>query len=370
MRIDSLSHLPDPVLLRGLAALIARDCRTTAELLAYLAEVDARRLYLPAGYPSMFLYCVQELHLSEDSAYKRIQAARVARRFPAIFAALAEGRLHLAAVVLLAPHLSEDSAEELLVASTHRSKAEIEHLLAERFPRPGLLTWVEGPTSPCRDNRPADQLAPGQAEDQPSQAGSPSGQARGPVQGSLSPGTNACQLAPGQVGGRPKVKPLAPGTFAVQFTMSQGVHDNLRYAQALLGHGDIAEVIELALETLVPELEKRRFAATSRPRAGRGGSSSDPRHIPAQVKRAVWERDGGRCTFVSQAGCRCPARSRLEFDHAEPVARGGEATAANLRLLCRAHNQYEAERTFGSDFMRDKRAAARDKAAARSRVAG
>src|SRR2546422_5399145 len=88
----SLSHLSDSALLRDLAALVAQDRATTARLLAHIAECDARRLYLPAAYPSMFAYCVHELRLSEDAAYKRIQAARVARRFPSIFAAGAGGR--------------------------------------------------------------------------------------------------------------------------------------------------------------------------------------------------------------------------------------------------------------------------------------
>ncbi|TMQ63981.1 MAG: hypothetical protein E6K78_10045 [Candidatus Eisenbacteria bacterium] len=102
----ALSHVSDGALLRGLTALVARERAATATLLAHLAEVDARRLYLPAAYPSMYAYCLGELHLSEEAAFKRIHAARAARRFPAIFAALAEGRLHLSAVVMLAPHLT------------------------------------------------------------------------------------------------------------------------------------------------------------------------------------------------------------------------------------------------------------------------
>jgi 5-methylcytosine-specific restriction endonuclease McrA len=82
------------------------------------------------------------------------------------------------------------------------------------------------------------------------------------------------------------------------------------------------------------------------------------------VKRAVWQRDGGRCTFVGTNGHRCETRRGLEFDHAEPLARGGQATIANLRLRCRAHNQYEAEREFGSDFMRRKREMRREAAQA------
>ena len=159
------------------------------------------------------------------------------------------------------------------------------------------------------------------------------------------------------------MKPHAAGRFTVQFSMGPGTHEKLRHAQALLGHrfpsGDLAVVFDRALDALIGQLEKRRFAATARPRPSRR-ASANPRHVPAQVKRAVWERDGGQCSFVGVGGRRCTARKFLEFDHAEPVARGGRASVDNVRLRCRGHNQYEAERTFGADFMRAKRAAARD----------
>src|SRR6185312_8390533 len=112
MRDYSLDHLSDTALLRELASLVARDRLTTAELLAHIAEVDARKLYVPAGYPSMLAYCVEKLRLSEDAAGRRIQAARVGRKFPALLPALADGRLHLTAACLLAPHLTQENVEE------------------------------------------------------------------------------------------------------------------------------------------------------------------------------------------------------------------------------------------------------------------
>src|SRR5439155_10587533 len=130
----SRSHLSDPVLLRDLATHLTQERGATAEVLADLAEVDARKLYVPAGHPSMYSYCVRELGLSEDAAYKRIQAARAAHEFPALFTALTDGRLHLTGVRLLAPHLTTENADELLAAAAHRTKAEIEQLLAARFP--------------------------------------------------------------------------------------------------------------------------------------------------------------------------------------------------------------------------------------------
>ena len=135
---------------------------------------------------------------------------------------------------------------------------------------------------------------------------------------------------------------MASQRFALQVTVGQRTHDKLRYAQALLGHqipsGDLAEVLDRALDALIGQLEKRKFAATDRPRPGRRRSAAAGRQVPAHVKRAVWERDGGRCTFVSGAGRRCPARTLLEFDHIDEVARGGRATVPGMRLRCRAHN--------------------------------
>jgi 5-methylcytosine-specific restriction endonuclease McrA len=105
---------------------------------------------------------------------------------------------------------------------------------------------------------------------------------------------------------------------------------------------------------------KRKFAAANKPRTPRQHSAAEGRYVPAHVRRAVWERDGGQCTFVSETGHRCPSRRFLELDHIEPVARGGRPTVDNTRLRCRAHNQYEAEQILGAEFMRQKRQQARD----------
>src|SRR5439155_19286947 len=128
----SLAHLSDQTLLSRLSQLVERDRTTTAALLAHIAEVDSRKLYLPAGYPSMHAYCVEELRLSEDAAYKLITAARSAREFPRILVALAERALHLSGVVQLAPHLRVGNANELIGAATGKSKLEIVDLIARR----------------------------------------------------------------------------------------------------------------------------------------------------------------------------------------------------------------------------------------------
>ena len=89
-------------------------------------ELDVRRLYLGEGYSSLFAYCTQVLHLAEGAAYNRIEAARAARRFPAIVTALEEGTVTLTAVRLLAPHLTEDNHRDVLASARHKGKREVE----------------------------------------------------------------------------------------------------------------------------------------------------------------------------------------------------------------------------------------------------
>jgi 5-methylcytosine-specific restriction endonuclease McrA len=162
---------------------------------------------------------------------------------------------------------------------------------------------------------------------------------------------------------RPTVAPIAAERFAVQFTMDAEMHNDFREAQALLGHqvasGDLARIFGRALKMLVRELKKTKFAETDHPRVASARAGTNPRYIPAAVRRAIHERDEGRCTFVSHSGRRCLERAGLEFDHIEPIARGGGSNVENLRLRCRAHNQYEAERAFGAGFMDRKRDHAR-----------
>jgi len=346
MRSFQLSHVHDSVLLRKLTSLVERDRATTATLLAYIAEVDERRLYLPAGYPSMYAYCLGELHLSEASAYKRIRAARAAREFPALLPALAEGRLHVSAVCLLAPHLAVGNVDELIVAATHQGRAELEQWLAQRFPIAEALRFDDGVYQVPAERLVPVEFTPGRVE--------------------------TAELAPGRVevpSPPTRLSPLSPERYTIQVTIPAATHDKLRHAQALLGHaipsGDIAGVLDRALDSLIGQLEKRKLGATKQPRR-RPRPTRARRHVPAQVRRAVWERDQGRCTFVGDNGHRCDERVRLEFDHIDPVARGGRATVERMRLRCRAHNQFEAERAFGEEFMRRKRASAGQPASAAS----
>jgi 5-methylcytosine-specific restriction endonuclease McrA len=389
MKCYALTHLADATLLRDLAALISQDRATTAALLAHIAEVDARKLYLPAACSSMFTYCVRELHMSEDVAFKRIRAARAGRRFPEILEVLADGRVHLSGVVLMAPYLTAANVEELLRAAEHKSKAEIELLMAVRFPQADVATSIRAIAPNCRAGQlapgPVDEhvleLAPGPVDQQFGQLAAQLAWER--VDGSLARAKVgqivpevATQVAPGPVdqaiplatpeqvapaAPRAKISPLSATHFEMRLTIDRETNEQLRYAQALLGHavpsGDVAQVLKRALGALVQQLEQKRFAKCVR--SGKRRSAADGRYVPAEIRRAVWQRDQGQCTFVSAKGRRCEEKSRLEFDHTQPIARGGQTTQGQLQLKCRAHNQYAAECAYGTEFMRVKREAAK-----------
>ncbi len=330
-----LTHLSNEQLLAGFAALRAQERCTMAALLAHIAEIDARHLYLRAGFESMRAYCVHELRLSEDAAAKRIQVARLAHGIPAIFPAIADGRLHLGAVRALASRLTPANVEQLIAAATHKTVEAIEVELARLFPQPEVLRLDDGI---------AQQVV---APQQPN---------------AIERATWHVQVETVTPKVRTKIAPLSPERYTLQVTLPASTHDKLRRAQALLGHsvpsGDVAEVLDRAFDTLIAKLELRKFGSTKpqgQPRATVTGRS-----IRAHVRRAVYERDAGRCAYVFADGRRCAGQERLEFDHVNPVARGGLSTVDNLRLVCRAHNQAAAEDVFGQEFMESRRTSRRD----------
>ena len=113
--------------------------------------------------------------------------------------------------------------------------------------------------------------------------------------------------------------------------------------------GDLAAIVEQAVTEKLQRLEARRFARTQAPRKTLSQSETSPttRQIPAAVKRAVYERDGGRCRYEDEQGRRCTARQGLEFHHRLPFGHGGDHSVANVSLACKCHNGYLAEVDYG-----------------------
>ena len=324
-----VARLSDHDLLAQVKGLAQRERQATVALIVHLAELDERRLYLAEGYPSLFKYCTDVLHLSEHATYNRIETTRAVRQFPVLLEHLAAGWVTLFAVRLLAPHLTPENHRDVLALACHKSKREIEELIARLRPRPPVPDMIRKLPAPTH----AGNKAPLQGGAQDALRTSRDDDTHEIMLAVAPPAMPAPAIPPGPPARRSSVSPLAPERYKVQFTASAEFHAKLREAQALLRHqipdGDLEKIFDRVLEALLADLRKQKLAATERPRENRSQasgteptSSPSSRHIPAAVRRTVWARDGGRCAFVSTNGRRCAEEGFLEFHHVVPYASG------------------------------------------------
>jgi hypothetical protein len=327
-----------------------------AEWIALIAVIDQRKDYLAAGYSCTRNFCMARLHMSEDEALRRIQVARTALRFPELFECVADGRLGITTASVLAPHLEPETAGELLAAAAFRTQREIVQMLAERK-RALAVAPAEPAGELLTEAASCEHAAP-----------------------HVISHLNRCECVAADVSAtapapvatqkirRGRVTPGATGDYDVRLTITQAEHEDLRKAQALLGHavpsGDPALVYARAMKHYLVHLEKERLGV----KPGAREAAAVARRIPKALRRFIWERDGGRCAFVSADGHRCEETRRLEVDHITPVALGGTSRPENLRLLCSAHNQHEAGRVLGPDYVRCRRELSR-RERARAKVA-
>jgi hypothetical protein len=320
--LASLRRLRDAELLARLTSLVTRERGTMAEVVAHLAEFDTRDVHLRAGYGSLFVYCRDALALAEGEAYNRIEVARAVRRFPSILEMLADGSVNVTTVRLLAPHLTTENHRRALESARGKRKLQVEEIAARLAPRPDAPAFVRRLPSATTAPTPAPAASAPAAPSNPP--------TRWP--------------APAHT-----VAALAPDRYRLQVTIDGDMLEKLRLAKDMLRHavpnGADAAILDRALSALLSDLARKKFAAVDNPRPS-PGTADGSRHVPAEVKRAVWLRDLGRCAFVGEGGRRCGERGFLEFHHVKPYAVGGEATVDNVQLRCRRHNAYEARVYF------------------------
>jgi hypothetical protein len=326
----------------------------------------------------MFAYATRILHLSEAEAYLRITVARAARQHPALLAQLASGELHLSGAALLAPHLTVANREAVLARAAYKSKRRIEELVAELAPRPDVPASIRKLPEPRVGAAVPPTASTGESDSAPDLVGVPTARLPQDASPRMESGPSELRLDKvGTVAARPRgvktessaiaeqrtsavlerppspssgvLQPLSPARYRVQFTASEALREKLERLQALLPDSDLATLVEQAVTEKLERLEARRFGRTKAPRKtlAQADTSAGPRSIPAPVRRAVYERAGGRCAFVDAGGRRCEARSRLEFHHRHPHGYGGDRTPDNISLLCHSHNLHLAEIDYG-----------------------
>ena len=279
-----------------------REC--LVEVIQGLMEIDRNQGYRELGYSSLFVMCTEGIGYSEGAAQRRIKAARCAERFPVVLSKIREGKVTLSALCLVADELTEDNHLEILERVSGKSKSQIELLVAS------LQAPVEAPIP-----------------------------------------LKAARVTPVRVVRKEAPLPLftesvePPPPVETQYTISMQVDEEFmelyQEAERLAGHPGIPmqELLRAGLKALTAKAAPPKTAAPP--------TESHSRYIPKLVKHQVRERDNNQCSYVSPQGKRCTATHALQFDHINPHCRGGTNSVQNIRLLCPAHNRFEAKRLFG-----------------------
>jgi hypothetical protein len=289
--------LADDQLLEKLDQFVAEERGRLPFFLACLGEADRRKLPEERGYSSTFDYCVCRLKLSEDEAYRRISAARAAVSRPELLSSLADGLLSLTAVSRIAPHVDRDDAPEIIARAEGKSTRELETILAPLCPEAAKPDRIRTITIAVPDEK----------------------------------GAGA---------------PLLTRRVDFSFQGPPELREAIERAKELLSHqfplGGLDEVLLSVLQDYLQRHDPQTALELGRPAPARGASS-----MPANTRRAVWARDGGRCVYCGPDGIRCRSRRMIEIDHKTPRALGGSDELTNLRLLCRSHNDAERRRLLG-----------------------
>ena len=281
----------------------------TIRVLRHLREIERRNLFADRGYSSLFDYCVRELGYSESAAQRRISSMRLMSVLPEIAEKIEKGALSLSTLSLAQSFFRVENIKgkaakiEVLSVLEGKSRREVHRELAARSKQPERLLPV----------------------------------------GVRSVSSTHSQL-----------------TFVVEDSMLARIEE-LRGLMAYSHPGaSLQEVLGYSVESTLKRLRPRDPAVSTGKSSARSKVSVPPaavstsakRYVPLEIKRQVWKRDGGECSYVDhKTGRRCRSRYGLQYDHIQPFALGGESSLDNLRLSCLVHNQASAIQIYGLEKM-------------------
>ena len=399
---STVGALSDRELLRETRNLVRHERHLQGAVIDHLAEIEARGLYLQRGFSSLFDYAVRELGYSDAAAARRIGAMRLCTDQPDAREGLRDGSLTLSAAAELqwafdrqrrrgsisgtaaiapAGTPAADSAPAVPLAP-----AEPPPLVLDAVGRQKLVEEAAGKSARQVRRMLVDldpELAP------PADRVRPLGDGRYELKATIDA---ECQQGLEQLRGLlSHVDPRMTMGQLVGRLVREALdrHDPSRPPRRARGGSRPADAKANAPRTPTPESQpavERRAASTTKDAAIPAGAAPTParavrpiptsappppstqeetarraasgakptgaatpaakscasgRAISAGVRRQVWQRDGGRCSYVDpQTGRRCNSTHLIEIDHIVPHALGGGADPGNLRLLCGAHHRH------------------------------
>jgi len=366
---ETLEGLSAEELSESVEELVRTEKRNVALVIAHIAEMSRRKAELACGYKNLFDYCVRRLHLSEGSVARRLQVANVARRFPQILVALAENCISLTVAGHLAPHLREDNVDRLLSDCAGMTKRTVEEYLVALRSKPVFNPSIrKRPSSKgeCEKAQPEGQKETAQERELPKESYPAASFEETPSQPPRSSSANV-------------LEPACPDFFNFRFAADGNFKAKFERLAEVLGVENplknMAQVFERAMDISLEkkdpkkklerrlERERKRSVPSSKSRPGKirpEGSPNEPegkgksRYIPSEVRERVLVRAGHQCEYRAKDGTRCSSKTGLQIEHSRPFAIYRSHEERFLKVLCRRHNLFQAERVYGSEFIRAK----------------
>jgi hypothetical protein len=349
-----------------LADLLRTERHAMADFIVALADFDKSRSWLALGYASLFHFLHRELGLSKGAAHYRKIAAELVQTYPEIVEPLRDGRLCITSIVHLAKVLTPENRNEMLPRFFHRSRREAMAvaaavLPAEAAPRREVVTVLRTTAlAAASEVKPPVSTAPNGPGVQPAEPemrgedDRPLTRAIPPLRGQTEAGGPAV-LGPPPLPKRDSAEPLTAELSRFHFTVSRRFLAKLEAARDALSHShpgaSTEEILEAGLDLVLDRHAKRRGLVAKPRKVAEKPAAPKSGQVPAHVKRAVWQRDGGRCQWPVDGGGICGSTYMVEIDHVQPKARGGPPTIENTRLLCRVHQEYAARQAYGNEWM-------------------
>jgi hypothetical protein len=309
------------LIVEKLKQLVASERKITAEIIEHIQKIDQQKIYLQMGFANLYSFLTEYIGYSAASAQRRIEAARLLTSVPEVKESVKSGKLNLSQVALVAQSIRQKIKESPEVTFNPSDKK-------------ALLERVKGLS----------------------------------LENSKKIINQTLDL---EVKNFEKQTIQSNESVRLELTLTKDQSEMLKKVKSLMSHvnpnASVAEVFEyLAKDYLKrkdPEFMKAHSEAglaSALPTTSVAEVDSRQNHkylkllipnnrnkkrktISAKIKRLVWKRDQGQCQhFNSTTGKLCGSNHLLEYDHIKRFSHGGDESAQNLRLLCKAHNLWRS----------------------------
>ena len=380
VKILEIKKLSDQNLLFQTKYLVQKERNITIQVLRHLSEIESRKLHLKRGFASLFDYAVRDLGYSHSAAYRRIKVMKLCREVPEIVSKLKVGSLNLTTVSKVQSYfekqdkkakksqtefnLTNQEMDTIFVGDDENCKSN--NIIVECNPEKNLPATIKKNFLPAEDCI----ITETKKQTKSDKSGLNLNQKLDLLEqviGKSSRQTEKllCEMDSEIYQIKDKVRYLNKDQIEIKLTVNKNSYENLEILKSLLSHkspnmsyGRLFQTLsELGLDKYDPrrKLKKQKeknlptkIKNNFSPAAGRVRNNKEvssekiaSRYIPTKIKRLVWTRDQGQCTYICpETKKKCGSKHFLQIDHIHPYSLGGSSKLNNLRLLCAGHNQY------------------------------